>query len=37
MKPMGNEVTKSKLTVACLAAAYLLSPVAAAIAEGNGI
>jgi hypothetical protein len=38
MKPIGNsnEVTKSKLTVACLAAAYLLSPVAAAFAESNG-
>jgi hypothetical protein len=38
MKPTGNsnEVTKPKLTVACFAAAFLLSPVAAAIAESNG-
>jgi hypothetical protein len=37
MKPMGNsnEVTKPKLTVACLAAAYLLSLVTAAIATSN--
>jgi hypothetical protein len=38
MKPMrnSNEVTKPKLTVACFAAAFILSPVAAAKAESNG-
>ena len=38
MKPKGNsnELTKPKFTVACFAAAFLLSPVATAIAESNG-
>jgi hypothetical protein len=37
MKPKGNsnEVTKPKFTVACFAAAFLLSPVATAIAESS--
>jgi hypothetical protein len=38
MKPMrnSNEVTKPKLNVAVFAAAFILSPVAAANAESNG-